>query len=154
MIQLISMVVGFVVALVVAFLTHRRPEKSWEWISTGGIYLLMIVGVMFAQYERSLRSPMKDYVHVCSNGAMYEPDSLPLLIWLDDNTDCRLVRKPPERSLGGEVLDWVKDTLVSAWLDIPADVLGLIAGIYLAGGKPPKLRDELRKLWNEGKNPT
>ena len=123
MIQFISMVIGFIVALVVAYLTHRRPGKNWEWISTGGFYFLLILAGMVAQYERSLRSPLDDYVYVCSNGVTYP--TYPIIATIDDTLDCQRVRTAPEPSFGRMVWDWIKDTLVSAWLDIPGDILGV-----------------------------
>ncbi len=143
MIQFISMVIGFIVALVVAYLTHRRPGKNWEWISTGGFYFLLILAGMVAQYERSLRSPLDDYVYVCSNGVTYP--TYPIIATIDETVDCRRVRATPEPSFGGLLLDWFVDTFVSTLLDVPWDVAGTFAGIFLAGGKPPRLLDVLKE---------
>lgn len=144
MIQFISMGIGFVVAVVVAYLTHRRPGKNWEWISTGGFYFLLILAGTVAQYERSLRSPLDDYVYVCSNGVTYP--SYPLVAAsMDENLNCRRMRATPEPSFGGLILDWFADTIVSALLDIPGDVAGTFAGIFLAGGKPPRLINVLKE---------
>lgn len=149
MIQMVSMVIGFIVALIVAFLTHRRPEKNWEWISTGGFYFLLILSGTAAQYERSLRSPLDDYVYVCSDGVTYP--RIPIFVHMDENFDCRQIRTTPEPSFGGMVgmvWDLFKDTLISAWLDVPGDILGLYAGISLAGGKPPSITRSLKDLIN------
>lgn len=142
MVQSISILIGFLAAGGIAFLVQRSPHRDWNFLKTGTTILLLTISVTAAQYERSLRSPFEDNVLVCDSG-VYEYGSISILTQLEEN--CKMVRKAPPPGFGSLLFDWMKDTFLSALLDIPGDVLGAYVGISLAGGKRPKLIDLLTK---------
>ena len=108
-------------------------------------YVLIGISLLTAQYERSLRTAQEKDWYACSSG-VYEAGSAEFFrARIVNDEECVRVRENPTPRLVNEVLNWVKDTLLSGFLDIPGDVLGLYAGIRLAGGKPPKLREILLK---------
>lgn len=147
MIQSISILLGFAAAALLAYLTHRFPQKQFQALEDLSKVVLIAISLTAAQYERSLRSPLDDYWVVCPSG-VYAPGSADLFqARFINGEECKTVRmrKNPLPRLGSDLLNWLKDTLISAWLDLPGDVLGLYAGIRLAGGKAPKLREVLLK---------
>ncbi len=145
MIQSISIGLGFAAAVLLAYLTHRFPKKDFQMLEQFSAFLLVAISLSAAQYERSLRSPLEDDWYVCSSG-VYEAGSAEFFqARIINDEECEKVRKNPAPRLGNDLLNWLKDTLISALLDIPGDVLGVYAGMRLAGGKPPKLREILLK---------
>lgn len=126
MIQSISMLLGFAAAVLLAYLTHRFPQKQFQALEDLSKVVLIAISLTAAQYERGLRSPLDDYWVVCPSG-VYAPGSADLFqARFINGEECKTVRmrKNPLPQLGSDLLNMLKDTLVSAWLDLPGDPVG------------------------------
>ena len=130
--QWISIVVIFVAAFVFGVLAHRSPKRDWEFIKTvPAIALFVISGALsqmeyakaqrdklFSGYEWQLKCEWKT-----NDLGMPERECEPIY-----QQDQRVTEPPPLQSF----IDWLVNSLISMFLDVPPEVIGVWLGIMVA----------------------